>query len=88
MAKWTDEPCFYVSVVDGGRVGLVAGPFKTHEEAQGMVETARKKACELDPWADFYAFGTVKTVNGWRRGVINDHLGVIIDDQATEAKPA
>ena len=67
---------FYVSVIDGPRIGgeievkrfgLLAGPYETHEEALDRVQMVRKIAEEVNAWAHFYAFGTVKLkepVNG------------------------
>lgn len=53
---------FYVSVVDGKRVGLLLGPYETHEEALANVQRGREKAFESDgkgrSW--FYAYGTVR----------------------------
>ena len=71
-----EEPSFYASVVDAGRLGLLAGPFTTHEEALAMVEPARRLACELNDWAWFYGFGTVRMKNGHRPGVLNERLGL------------
>lgn len=60
---------FYVSVIDGPRIGgeievkrfgLLAGPYETHEEALDRVDEVRKIAAEVNAWAHFYAFGTVK----------------------------
>jgi len=52
---------YYVSVVDGPRVGRLLGPFiNNHAGALTMVEAARKKAEECDPRAVFYAYGTIR----------------------------
>lgn len=60
---------YYVSVIDGPpiggeievkRMGLLAGPYETHEEALERVAAVRKIAEEVNAWAHFYAFGTVK----------------------------
>lgn len=60
---------FYVSVIDGPRIGdaievkrmgLLAGPYQTHQEALDTVDAVRKIADEINVWAHFYAFGTVK----------------------------
>lgn len=60
---------FYVSVIDGPRIGgeievkrfgLLAGPYETHQEALDKVDAVRKIAEEVNAWAHFYAFGTVK----------------------------
>ena len=74
--NWTDESCFYVSVVDGPRFGLLAGPFQTHAEALAKVDAARKVANEVDWKSAFYAFGTVKMKTGYREGVLNEKLEV------------
>lgn len=65
---------FYVSVVDGGRVGLLAGPFATHKEALDLVDEAQELAQEADPFACFYAFGTLSLATGKRKGVFNKEL--------------
>lgn len=65
---------FYVSVVDGKRVGLLAGPFPTHKQALDLVDEARELAEEADPFACFYAFGTLSLATGKRQGVFNGRL--------------
>ncbi len=49
---------FYVSVINGKQYGFLAGPFTNHDEAKSNVAPARKLATQIDPWADFYKFGT------------------------------
>lgn len=73
---------YYVSVIDGQRTGLLLGPFlNDHAAAIAMVEAARTKACETDPRAHWYAFGTCRkdtppaTEPGNRPGVLNAALG-------------
>jgi len=51
---------YFVSVRDDGRFGLLLGPFNTHKEALDRVDAVRAKAIELNPWAHFYSFGTVR----------------------------
>lgn len=53
---------FYVSVVDGGRIGLALGPFDSHADAEQRVDEVRAYVREHDtsPRSAFYAFGTVK----------------------------
>jgi len=60
---------YYVSVIDGPRIGdrievkrlgLLAGPFDTHAEALEKVDVVRRIAEEINAWAHFYAFGTLK----------------------------
>ena len=43
---------FFVTVKDAGRVGYLAGPFRTHGEALAKVERARELA-ETVPGADW-----------------------------------
>ena len=66
---------FYVSVVDGPRKGLLAGPYSAHQEALDMVSRVREMAYKVDVRAVFYAFGTCKTPPGYDKpGVLNDLL--------------
>lgn len=67
---------FYVSVVDGRRVGLLAGPFGTHQEALDLVGNAKKLAQEADPFACFYAYGTLSLSTGKRKGIFNKALDI------------
>lgn len=69
-----DSGHYYVSVVDGKRVGLLAGPYAQNDEALANVGAARRIAEELDPFACFYAFGTCRLPYGERRGILNDRL--------------
>ena len=67
---------YYVTVRDGSRQGLLAGPFvNDHAGALAMVDHAMKVAIERNSMAHFYAFGT-----GWLpsevspRGTLNPWL--------------
>lgn len=56
---------YYVSVVRDAAKGavdcrLLAGPFATHAEALAKVERCREVACDIDPRAHWYGFGTVR----------------------------
>lgn len=53
-------PGFYVSAIDGNRKALVSGPYATHAEALGKVDSVRDEWCELDGRAWFYAWGTAR----------------------------
>ena len=64
---------YFVDAVDGKRVSLLLGPFATHAEALVMVDPARTLACELDPWAHFYRFGTCRVVTS-KTGILNHKL--------------
>lgn len=57
---------FYVSVrrdsFRGPEYRLLAGPFRTQEEAQEQVNRVSRKAQDYDPNAAWYSFGTTKVV--------------------------
>lgn len=57
---------YYVSVRDGRRFGLLAGPYDTHAAALDKVRQARDLACERDHWAWFNRFGTVRMRDDYR----------------------
>jgi hypothetical protein len=71
---------YYVTCVDAGRVGFVAGPFRRHQAARRFLRPARRAAQQVDPWSDFYAWGTARLRDNWDRpiplGVLNDALGI------------
>lgn len=57
----TKPGAYYVSAVDAGRTALLFGPYiNNHAGALAAVERIQKVACELDPRAHWYAFGTVR----------------------------
>ncbi len=70
--KW-----FYVSMVDGERYWLLAGPWKSQTTAKRYVQKANDKAVELDRKNWFRAFGTcsIKTAQP-KQGILNSHLGI------------
>ena len=55
---------YYVSVQDGSRSSLLSGPYNTHQEALDLVDKANDIACQFDPRAHFYAFGTARIKDG------------------------
>lgn len=66
---------FYVSVVDGPKIGLLLGPFKKHSDALNQIETVREKAYILNPMSWFYSFGTVRMKSSYRKsGTLNDYF--------------
>ena len=71
---------FYVSVINGSRKGLLAGPFDTHEQALALVDPARIAAKQVNDRAHFYAYGTAKVTAKPNRplpvGKLNTMLGV------------
>jgi hypothetical protein len=54
---------FYVTVVDGPRVGFLLGPYPEHETALANVRRGNRLANDADPRAAFYAFGTVRVTD-------------------------
>lgn len=62
----TQEPdtasgSYYVSIRDGARVGLLLGPYYSHDEALAMVDCARAIADRCNPaQAAFAGFGTLR----------------------------
>lgn len=81
------RPAWYVSVKEGGRVGLVLGPFYTEEECRkyayhdpadgGSPKHGQLVAatCERCPTAWFYSWGMVKLANDERKGAMNVLFG-------------
>ena len=68
---------YYVSVLDGTRIGLLAGPFHLHRIALEWVDKAKAKAEEVDNRAFWYAYGTISMKDGYSKpGVLNDLLGI------------
>lgn len=51
---------YYVTVRKGPRTGRLLGPYTTREAADANVERARTVAIQVDSWAWFYEFGTVR----------------------------
>ena len=74
--NWTDDPCFYVDCVEGEKVAMLAGPYATHAEALAALPAVKIVAQQVDARAHWYAFGTCRTPNGWREGVLNHTLGI------------
>ena len=74
---------YYVSCVDGGRVGLLLGPFvDDHRAALSAVEAVREAAYAADPRSWFYSFGTVR-VDTDRPGVLNGVLPHLLPGDLT-----
>lgn len=67
---------YYVSVVDGPKkFQVLAGPYKTHQEALALVPTVTRIAQDVDPRAAFYAFGTVAMKPDFTKpGILNDKI--------------
>ena len=72
---------YYVTVINGPRVGRLAGPFiNDHAAALAMVDQVRKVAEEVNPRACWYAFGTCRLPNDdsvpIRYGSLNKQMGL------------
>jgi hypothetical protein len=61
---------YYVTVVDGARVGLLAGPYPNQGVASRQVNHAKRIACEHNSWAHWYAYG-VSRVKSQKPGRLN-----------------
>ncbi len=71
---------YYVSVIDGPRFELLAGPFSTHIEACEWVDRAKEEAHRVDSRSVFYAFGTTAMRPEYRKpGRLNDLLGLKVE---------
>lgn len=72
---------YYVTVLDGGKMGRLLGPFiDDHAAALAMVDKVRAKAEEFDPRAAFYAFGTARLPTDGsvllKAGLLNPNFGM------------
>ena len=76
IGSWVDNPCYYVSIIDGERWALILGPFRTHQEALDMVDKARDVGCEIDRKSHFYGWGTCKVADGRAVGVLNKYFDI------------
>lgn len=79
QAPDTQPGNYYVTVIDGARVGRLLGPFPDdHAAALALVDVVRDKAIEIDPRAHFYAFGTIRTdaTVPARAGTLNQLFGM------------
>ena len=50
--NWTDNPCWYVSVRDAGRTGLVLGPFLTEAECRQYAYSEGNGEPDTEPGGD------------------------------------
>lgn len=55
---------YFVTVLDGTRVGWLLGPYDTHEDALANVERGNALASAADARAHWYAFGTARVKGG------------------------
>lgn len=62
MSAECKTPGFYVTCIDEetDRRAVLAGPFRTHQEALERVDACRRAACERYPAAHWYLFGTAQ----------------------------
>ena len=73
--NWTDEPCYYVSVVDGGRRAILAGPFCHQRQAAAAVDATSLAAEKVNAMSWFYSWGTCKVATGHQDGGLNNRIG-------------
>lgn len=67
---------FYVDLVRGSKIALIAGPFPDEPTARKYERAAAKLAMDLDPWAAFDAHGVVSITEHRKPGVLNDRLAI------------
>lgn len=90
-ASADDNRKFYVTMVrepgkQGQKVGWLAGPFDSEDEARGHVPQAKAAASKIDPFSDFDAFGvSSRTGASHPPGVLNAHLGIGADQEAVDS---
>lgn len=64
---------YYVTALDGARVGYLLGPYATHEAALADVDLGRRLAERVDLRAAWYAYGTARKPDGpFSAGKLND----------------
>jgi hypothetical protein len=75
LRPWTDQPCYSITVVDGSKQRLLAGPFPTRHEALEQVGRVRELVLECgDPDAWFHAYRVVTLKNGHPLGLLHRQL--------------
>ena len=68
---------FYVDLVRGSALDLIAGPFASEEVARKHERAAVRKQVELDPWDRFDDFGVTAISGGFRQaGRLNDQIAI------------
>lgn len=68
---------FYAGLTSGTRRAFLAGPFWSHEAAEGWVAPAHELATELDLWCHFATPGVFSVdALAARAGVLNSRLGL------------
>ncbi len=62
---------YYVSIIDGKRWGLLAGPYTSHQDAIAAVKPAKDAAYRVNPAdAAFASFGTCRLEDNVGPGVL------------------
>ena len=61
---------FFVTVIDGKRVGWLLGPYPTHSAALDHVQRGKELANKADRFAVFYAYGTTSAPSGYVRKTV------------------
>lgn len=69
---------YYASIMKPGTTQyvLALGPFAQHQSALDQVDAVNRKACELDPRAHWYAYGTCRLPieDAAPAGKLNTHM--------------
>ncbi len=75
----TDRRDYYVSLIRGKRVALLAGPFATHTDALATVDAAREAAYAVDSrtWFDLIGTSSLPYLSTNPCGKLNQQIGVI-----------
>lgn len=73
--KTDDRPGFYyVSLIDGDKFALLAGPYMSHGEALKMVNTAKDAAYSVNSaQCAFACFGTCRLETNAGAGILNKY---------------
>lgn len=68
---------FFVSITDGPKLDLLAGPYKTH--ARALAEVDRVWRIALDTWSEaaFCSVGTVGINDGRKRTGLLNQMGLV-----------
>ena len=74
QTAWTDETCHYVVAIDGFRRALLAGPYRTHEEAEAVLDAATHWALHVsgDPDAGIYRYAVSSSFQGHSRSILGE----------------
>jgi hypothetical protein len=88
-ADWRDGPCWYITVRDGSRLGLLVGPFAYEYQAKVLLTDARESArAKYGRTSLSYRYGVERRPNGQTIGKLNDSCGYMLADYSPESEAA